>query len=262
MAVDVVSAVEALRLAMPVASTHLDTARSEEPPPYRPHVGPTRQYMRDIILGVNDGLVSIFLLVAGVVGGGLGARDVLLTGLAASTAGAISMAAGEYIATKSQEEVFDSERELEVEHLEFHREIEIEEIREMFGDMGLGAEDVDRIVQALDKDDEAFLKVMMALEFGVVEEERRSPYTAAIWSGLLFLSGSLPSVLPFFFVESTWLGLFIAALGSGVALFGVGVAKTFVTRKSWVWGGTENVLIAAAGAVISYGVGVLYNTYA
>jgi VIT1/CCC1 family predicted Fe2+/Mn2+ transporter len=229
---------------------------------YRPHVGPSRQYMRDIILGVNDGLVSVFLLVAGVVGGGLAAREVLLAALAASTAGAISMAAGEYIATKSQEEVFDSERELEIEHLQYHRDQEIQEIRDMFGDMGLGAEDVERIVIALDQDDDAFLKVMMALEFGVVEEERRSPYTAAAISGLLFLAGSVPSVLPFFFVESTGFGLFIGAIGSGLALFGVGVVKTFVTRKNWVWSGTENVLIATAGALISYGVGALYNAWA
>jgi VIT1/CCC1 family predicted Fe2+/Mn2+ transporter len=78
----------------------------------------------------------------------------------------------------------------------------------------------------------------------------------------LFLSGSLPSVLPFFFVESTGLGLFIAAIGSGIALFFVGVVKTMVTRKSWLWAGTENVLIATAGAIISYGVGVLYNANA
>lgn len=229
---------------------------------YREHVGPSRQYMRDIILGVNDGLVSIFLLVAGVVGGGLVARDVLLAGLAASAAGAISMAAGEYIATKSQEEVFDSEMELEIEHMKYHREHELEEFREMFGDMGLPADDVERVVTALDNDDAAFLKTMMALEFGVIEEERRSPYTAGVISGLLFLLGSLPAVLPFFFVESTGLGLFIAAIGSGIALFVVGVLKTLVTRKNWVWAGTENVLIATAGAIISYGVGVLYNAYA
>ena len=84
---------------------------------YRPHVGPTRQYMRDIILGVNDGLVSIFLLVVGVVGGGLTSQQILLAGVAASIAGAVSMASGEYIATKSQEQVFDREMELEKEHL-------------------------------------------------------------------------------------------------------------------------------------------------
>jgi len=218
--------------------------------------------MRDIILGVNDGLVSVFLLITGVVGGGLGSREVLLAGLAASAAGAISMAAGEYIATKSQEEVFESERELEIEHLEFHRDVELDEIREMFGDMGLGTEDVERIVEALDRDDDAFLKVMMALEFGVVEEERRSPYTAAALSGFLFLAGSMPSVLPFFFVDSTGMALLIAAIGSGIALFGVGVAKTFVTRKNWVWSGTENVLIATAGALIAFGVGSIYNAVA
>lgn len=238
------------------------TEHAESEVPYRPHVGTGRQYVRDVILGINDGLVSIFLLIAGVVGGGLAAREVLLGGLAAAVAGAISMAAGEYIATKSQEEIYDSERELEIEHMQHHRDRELDEFREMFGDMGLSNEDVERIVGALDKDDEAFLKTMMALEFGVVDEERRSPYTAGILSGLLFLAGAVPSVLPFFFVESTGLGLFIAAVGSGVALFGVGVAKTYVTRNNWFWAGAENVLIATAGAFIAYGVGSIYDTYA
>ena len=69
------------------------------------HLGPSRQYWRDIILGVNDGLVSTFLLVTGVAGGGMRSRDILLTAIAGALAGAVSMAAGEYIATKSQNEV-------------------------------------------------------------------------------------------------------------------------------------------------------------
>ncbi|MDX1691007.1 MAG: VIT1/CCC1 transporter family protein [Acidimicrobiia bacterium] len=242
-------------------ATAPDTPASAEEVPYRPHVGPTRQYLRDIILGVNDGLVSIFLLVVGVVGGGLAAREILLAGIAASVAGAISMSAGEYIATKSQEELFDSEEELEREHLLHHRDIEREEIREMFGDMGLRDDLVEDVVDALDGDDETFLRVMMALEFGVVDEERRNPYLAAAFSGLLFLAGSLPSILPFFFVESTGLGLWIAAAGSGVGLFAVGVAKTVTTRKPWLLSGLENVAIAAAGAGLSYLIGSLFDTY-
>jgi hypothetical protein len=65
--------------------------------PYVEHIGMTRQYWRDIILGVNDGLVSMLLLAAGVVGGGLDADQVLLTGVAGAIAGAVSMAAGEYL---------------------------------------------------------------------------------------------------------------------------------------------------------------------
>jgi VIT1/CCC1 family predicted Fe2+/Mn2+ transporter len=240
----------------------MDTLDTAEIPPYRPHIGATRQYMRDIVLGVNDGLVSIFLLVVGVVGGGLATREVLLAGLTGGLAGAISMAAGEYIATKSQEEVFDSEMKLEREHLLYHRDKELDEIREMFGDMGLPPAQVEDVVTALDADDESLIKAMMALEFGIVEEERRSPYRAAIYSGLLFIAGSLPTVLPFVFVESTGRGLLFAGIGAGFALFAVGAAKTVTTRKNPIWSGLENVAIATVGAGLAYAVGSAYNAFA
>jgi VIT1/CCC1 family predicted Fe2+/Mn2+ transporter len=240
----------------------MEPLAAEVTPPYRPHIGPTRQYMRDIVLGVNDGLVSIFLLVVGVVGGGLATREVLLAGITGGLAGAISMAAGEYIATKSQEEVFDSEMELEREHLKYHREMEKDEIREMFGDMGLRSEQVEDVVAALDADDNSFIQVMMALEFGVVEQERRKPLRAAFFSGMLFVAGSLPSVLPFVFVDSTALGVLIAGIGAGIALFAVGALKTVTTRKNPMTSGLENVAIAAAGAALSFGVGSAYNALA
>lgn len=81
--------------------------KPSEDPDYEEHLGDGRQYWRDIILGVNDGLVSTFLLIAGVVGAGLPNGEILLTALAGTVAGAISMAAGEYIATKTQNEVMD-----------------------------------------------------------------------------------------------------------------------------------------------------------
>jgi vacuolar iron transporter family protein len=240
----------------------METVEAGEIPPYRPHIGATRQYMRDIVLGVNDGLVSIFLLVVGVVSGGLATREVLLAALTGGLAGAISMAAGEYIATKSQEEVFDSEMELEREHLMYHRDRELDEIREMFGDMGLPPTQVEDVVTALDADDDSLIKVMMALEFGVVEEERRSPYRAAVYSGLLFVAGSLPSVLPFVFVESAGLGLLLAGIGAGIALFAVGALKTVSTGKNPIWSGLENMAIAAVGAGLAYAVGSAYNALA
>ncbi|MEX0825810.1 MAG: VIT1/CCC1 transporter family protein [Acidimicrobiia bacterium] len=240
----------------------METLDTAEVPPYRPHVGTTRQYMRDIVLGVNDGLVSVFLLVVGVVGGGLATREVLLAGLTGGLAGAISMAAGEYIATKSQEEVFDSEMKLEREHLLYHRDKELDEVREMFGDMGLPPAQVEDVVAALDADDDSLIKAMMALEFGVVEKERRSPYRAAIYSGLLFIAGSLPTVLPFVFVDSTGRGLLLAGIGAGIALFAVGAAKTLTTRKNPIWSGLENVAIATVGAGLAYAVGSAYNAFA
>ena len=106
-------------------------------PAFTEHLGKHRQYWRDIILGVNDGLVSMFLLVAGVVGGGMETRNILLTAVAGAIAGAVSMAAGEYMATKSQDEVFQGEIELEREHIRDFRDDELHELRDLLDGIGL-----------------------------------------------------------------------------------------------------------------------------
>lgn len=226
-----------------------------EPPPYEEHIGASRQYMRDIILGVNDGLVSTFLLIAGVVGGGLESSAVLLTGIAGALAGMVSMATGEYVATKSQEEVFEAEMELEAFHLEHHRARERQELWDMFSDMGLEGDDLETVVDIIDSSDDAMMGVMAGLEFGLVDTERRSPWLAAIASGLLFLAGALPSVVPFAFVDDTTTGLLIAGVLAGVALFAVGAVKTLQTRKNPIVSGLENLSIGLVGGVISFFVG-------
>lgn len=228
-----------------------------EPPVYEPHVGETRQYWRDIILGVNDGLVSVFLLVAGVVGGGLATDQVLLTGVAGAVAGAVSMAAGEYLATKTQEEVLESELTLERTHIIHHRQAELDQLREMFGDMGIHSEDLEGIVNAFDRSDEAILNAMKALEFGVVDSERRSPLLAMTFSGVLFLGGSASSVLPFLFVSNPSTGLLWASILSAAGLFGVGVIKTRVTKTNPLTAGLENLFIAGIGGLVAYFIGTL-----
>ena len=229
------------------------------PDGYVPHIGATRQYMRDIILGVNDGLVSTFLLVSGVVGGGLDATDVLLTGIAGAIAGAISMSIGEYIATKSQEEVFEAEISLEREHLKYHREHEKDQLRGMLSDVGLAGEDLDKVVDIIDADDNAMLNMHAALEFGVVDTERRNPIAAAVFSGLLFLSGALPSVIPFVFIDDTGFGLLIAGIGTGLGLIVVGAVKTLHTGKNPVLSAFENLSLGMIGGLLAYLVGRAFD---
>lgn len=237
-----------------------DTADAEaQPIAYEPHVGITRQYWRDIILGVNDGLVSIFLLVVGVVGGGLDTDAVLLTALAGAVAGAISMAAGEYLATKSQNEVFDSEIELERTHIAHFRDRELDQLRTFFADMGVADDDLDGMVAAFDRSDTALLNSMIALEFAAVNSERRSPYMAMAASGLLFLAGSTTSVIPFVFAATIAQGLVWSAVLTGIGLFVVGVVKTRVTRTNPVRAGFENLVIAGLGGVAAWFIGRLVD---
>jgi VIT1/CCC1 family predicted Fe2+/Mn2+ transporter len=228
-------------------------------PSFTEHLGRNRQYLRDMILGVNDGLVSMLLLVAGVVGGGMSPRNVLLTGIAGGIAGAVSMASGEYMATKTQEEVFEGELALEREHIRDFHEAELEEMRDLLGDIGLEGSLRDEVVGHFSADDEALLKAMTALEFGVVETERRSPYRAMWMSGGLFLLGSLPSVLPFAFVSSAARGLVIASIGAILGLLVVGAVRTWATRGRPLRAAIENLLVAAGGGAVAYGVGTLFD---
>lgn len=225
--------------------------------PYEPHVGESRPYMRDIILGVNDGLVSIFLLIAGVVGGGLNREQIVLAAVAGSIAGAISMAAGEYLATRSQDEVFEREIQLEREHIEHHRNSEVDQLYSMFADIGVAEEDLEGAVRAFSRDDEVLLNSMKVLEFGIVDTERRSAYTAMFLSGLLFLAGALPASLPFLFGISIEAGLTISAVLTAAGLFTVGAVKTVVTRTHPIRSGLENLVIAGIGGFLAYYIGTL-----
>ena len=228
-------------------------------PAFTEHLGKHRQYWRDIILGVNDGLVSMFLLVAGVVGGGMATRNILLTGVAGAIAGAVSMAAGEYMATKSQDEVFQGEIDLEREHIREHREDELHELRDLLEGIGLNGDLREEVVQHFNQDEESILKVMTALEFGVIEEERRSAYAAAGMSGGLFLLGAAPSVIPFAIVTTPGPGLVAAAIGSVTGLLIVGAIKTWATRGKPLRAAMENLLIAGAGGALAYWVGVGFD---
>lgn len=226
---------------------------------YEPHVGTTRQYWRDMVLGVNDGLVSVFLLIVGVVGGGLDSTQVLLAGIAAAVAGAISMGAGEFLATQSQEEVFDSELALERTHIRHFRDGEVDQLRDFFTDMAVAEEDMEDAVAIFSRNDEVLLNAMKTLEFGIVDTERRSPYTAMYMSSGLFVLGSLPAVVPFAFIDSTGAALAVSAVATGIGLFAVGAIKTLVTRTNPITSGLQNLVITTIGGVLAYFIGALVD---
>ena len=165
------------------------------------------------------------------------------------------MAAGEYLATKSQEEVFEREIRLERDHIRHHRQSEVDQLYDMFRDMGVTEDVLPTAVAAFTSDDETLLNAMKALEFGIVEGERRSPLTAMAASGVLFLLGSLTSVVPFLFTDSTGFGLTMAAVLTAAGLFAVGVVKTSITNTNPIISGLENLVIAGIGGVVAFFVG-------
>jgi len=131
-------------------------------------------------LGASDGLVSTFVLVAGVAGGGMSTNAILLAGITGGNAGAISlisMAAEECMATNSRGEIA-----LETAHIRKYKADEMRELRDLLARIGIYFEDdhslVRRVTTHYINDEEALLKPMVALEFGIIEDERRSPWKA------------------------------------------------------------------------------------
>ena len=219
-----------------------------------------RNYMRDVILGTNDGLVSIFALVLGVAGSGFTPKQVFIAGLAGTIAGAISMALGEFMSTKSQEQVYDSEKALETLHITHDFDREKDEIYDMYRKKGFEGNLLDEIVQVICSDHERMLEEMMINEFGVLESQRRSPMVAAIFSGFSFLLGSLPAFIPFLLVSTTRDGVILSGILSSVALFIVGFIKAIITRYDRFLLGFENFLFGLMGGIVTYTIGLLVGS--
>jgi vacuolar iron transporter family protein len=236
------------------------------PPPTKKieHLGGHRQYWRDIILGVNDGLVSTFLLVMGVWGGGLSSKDILLTSISGALAGAISMCAGEYVATKSQNQVLSGEIQLETTHVQSYMDDELEELAAHLPKIGITDKEKilqESIIHFYGSNPESLLKFMIALEFGVLDEEIRAPWKAGVTSCGLFVLGSLPSVVPFAFIDSPSSAIIVAGVLTVMALMLVGAIKTWATRGNFISAAMENLVIAGAGGGLAYGVGKLIDNF-
>ena len=187
------------------------------------------------------------------------------------------MCAGEYVATKSQDEVLRGEIALENKHIEKYRNDELLELSELVSLIGIPEEDSEideeeakdgaastgtlrqQLLSHYERNPDDLLKIMIALEFGVVEEERRSPVVAGLTSCALFFLGNLPSVLPFAFIDDPFDGLIAAAVATGLALLLVGAVKTWATRGRMLEAAMEILIIAGFGGGLAYGVGLAFD---
>jgi VIT1/CCC1 family predicted Fe2+/Mn2+ transporter len=217
-----------------------------------------RQYLRDIILGVNDGLVSMLLLMVAMAGGGVTPERALFIGVTGALAGSASMGLAEYLATKSQAGAYAA--------LSAQVQCQLREnpiayqnvIKEHFTDTyGFGEEDAIAATQWLEVEPMNAAKFLCTVEFGIVEPEQRRPSTAMLFSSALFLVGSLTSVVPFGITSDMQTATTAAVVGCGIGLFLIGGVKTVATAQNWILGALENLFFGAAGAGISWYIGTL-----
>jgi len=228
--------------------------------PYRAHSGSGSQYLRDFILGVNDGIISTFLVVVGVAAGGSSRTVCLLTAISTAIAGAFAMGIGEYIATKSQLAVSESEVVLERDHFKYHRDVELMQLRSFLHSVKLDGPLLEAVVAEVGSNDDSLMKMMAAFEFGTAADDlERNPITAMLMSGRLFLIGALPTIVPYFIPLEPLQDLAIAGALVAIALFVVGAWKTRTTKGNPWYDGAENLGFGLIATAISYAVGTAFE---
>ena len=207
--------------------------------------------LRAAIFGVNDGLVSNASLILGVVGAQASTGTVLATGIAGLLAGALSMAAGEYVSVRSQRELFEYQIGLEADELKQYPEAEAEELALIYIARGMPADQARSFAHQLVQNPEQALDVLAREELGLNPDDLGSPVGAAAFSFAAFTIGALVPLLPFFLgsalPQAAWWGTGLAAAG----LFGTGAAMSlFSGRNPWLGGLRMLGIGAAAGATV------------
>ena len=212
--------------------------------------------LRAAVLGANDGLVSNFLLVTGVAGADPGRDFVVLAGVGGLLAGSISMALGEWISVRSSAEAFERQVEIEREELELMPEEEEEELFLIYRAKGLADNEARAMAKRILANHSAALDTLTREELGMSAGEAGNAWVAAITSFLTFSAGAIIPVLPWLLVGGS-AGLAVSAVLSALGLFATGAITTLFTGRRVLFSGSRMVLFGLAGAVVSYGAGLL-----
>ena len=212
-------------------------------------------WLRAAVLGANDGLVSTAALMIGVAAAGK--NDFLLTaGIAGITAGAMSMAVGEYVSVRSQNDVEESDRRLEMEHLSADPESELIELQHIYIQRGLTPELAMQVAQQMHEKDA--LEAHLRDELGQFPHTKARPIQAAIASAISFTAGGL---IPFAGAFAPTVGakfwsIVLFTLG-GLLITGIVSAKLAGSR---IFSPTVRVMLGGSlGMLITAGIGKIAN---
>ncbi|MHB8535345.1 MAG: VIT1/CCC1 transporter family protein [Sulfuricaulis sp.] len=209
--------------------------------------------LRAAVFGVNDGLVSNTSLIMGVAGATHETAFILTSGVAGLLAGALSMAAGEYISMRSQREMYENQIALEREELAQYPEEEAEELALIYNARGMDMEEARAIARKMIAEPEYGLNVLAREELGLNPDDLGSPWGAAIFSFLAFTGGALIPLIPFLLGLNT--AVTVAAVLAGISLFGVGAALSLFTGRAALASGLRMVLIGGGAGLVTYALG-------
>jgi VIT1/CCC1 family predicted Fe2+/Mn2+ transporter len=219
--------------------------------------------LRDVIYGAIDGTVTTFAVVAGVAGAQLAGGVVIILGMANLVADGFSMAVGNLLATRAEQQLREQARRTEEVHIAEVPEGEREEIRQIFASKGFSGNDLERVVTIITSDPKRWVDTMLTEELGLAAEVP-SPWRAAMATFAAFVLVGLLPLLPFLYQLVVPSGLTSPFLWSsvltGLTFFTVGVLKGGYVQAPWYRSGLETLGIGGCAAALAYLVGTLLKS--
>lgn len=227
-------------------------------------VGKLQEFLKEIVYGGNDGIVTTFAIVAGFAGAGaegaaaVGGVAVLLFGLANLFADATAMGLGAFLSVRSEQDVYRATREKELYEIHNNMPMEYQETIEILEEKGLGEDDSKAIADILARHPEFMADFMMQYEIGMADPSDDNPAMNGLATFLAFIIFGAAPILPYFFAEPSDGTFTVSLIFSLLALIALGLLRWKVTNETVRRCVGETLLVGGLCGIVAYGVGLAF----
>lgn len=210
------------------------------------------QAIKDIVIGMADGLTVPFALAAGLTGAVFQNSIIIAAGMAEICAGSIAMALGGYMAGKTEIDHYDSELKREYREIKEFYEEEKDEVRKIFAEYGLSPESQKIVVDELARDEDKWVEFMMRFELGLEKPDISRARKSALNIGGAYVVGGLIPLMAYVFTDTPFSGLYYSSIITVICLFVFGYIKSrFLGMNPWT-GALKTMGIGIIAAVAAY----------
>ncbi|KAK9276266.1 hypothetical protein L1049_005797 [Liquidambar formosana] len=211
------------------------------------------EIVRDVIIGVSDGLTVPFALAAGLSGANASSSIILTAGIAEVAAGAISMGLGGYLAAKSEADHYMRELKREQEEIVTVPDTEAAEVAEVLAEYGIEPHEYGPVVNALRKNPQAWLDFMMKFELGLEKPDPRRALQSALTIAIAYIMGGLVPLIPYMFIPQATKAVAASVIVTLLALLIFGYAKGYFTGNKPLKSALQTALIGAIASAAAFG---------
>jgi VIT1/CCC1 family predicted Fe2+/Mn2+ transporter len=215
--------------------------------------------LRDVVIGISDGLTVPFALAAGLTGAVANSSIIVTAGMAEIAAGAIAMGLGGYLAARDEVDHYDREYKREKKEVAEIPEEEKKEVRAIFRDYGLSDQEINPIVDTLSQRPTDWVKFMMRFELNIERPDPKRAASSAATIAASYVAGGLIPLLPYIIVANAFTALLYSIGATMVALFAFGFTKGRFTGIAPGKSGMKTLIIGSLAATAAFAMAKLVS---